>query len=300
MAVPFTLPLQSQVTDENALTTLADVKNEINNNNITTSNNTFTGSNTFRGPVTFENQNYIDVKVPYIELWNLNAAWNVTPSTRKEVSYSAKDKNGITMGALSLARETNGDTTISFHLHAPNGTWSQPGQVLTQIAKADGTLESRASEPPSNANDSRIATCKFVIDKINAISSTLTGTTAPTTSTAGTIGIIYIDTNSGNGYVCVNISDGVYTWKQITYSPVGTEYILEAGNWNTENNSIEISIPGLTIGTPMWIAPTVSEDNSNELNYTTHGIRLKAQQADSIILSCTIIPTENITITIIR
>lgn len=229
MAVPFTLPLQSQVTDENALTTLTDVKNEINNNNITTSNNTFTGSNTFQGPVTFENPNYaasqasyahIDVKVPYIELWNLKTAWNVTPSKRTEAAYSVKDKNGMTMGSFSLARETNGDTTISFHLHAANGVWSQPGQVLSQIIKANGTLESRASEPPANAKDNRIATCKFVIDKINTIPSTLTGTTAPTTSTTGSIGQLYVDTNSGNGYICVNISNGVYNWKQITYSPV--------------------------------------------------------------------------------
>lgn len=130
----------------------------------------------------------------------------------------------------------------------------------------------------------------------------LQGTTAPDTTTVGSIGQFYVDTTTSTGYMCVGIDTTTpsYTWKQITYSPVGTEYILEAGNWNTENNSIEISIPGLTIGTPMWIAPTVSEDNSNELNYTTHGIRLKAQQADSIILSCTIIPTENISITIIR
>lgn len=300
MSIPFTLPLPSQVTDENTLTTLADVKNEINNNSIKESNNTFTGSNTFQGPVIFENQENITVKAPYIQLWNLNAVWNVTPSTRKEVAYSYKDKNGRSMGALALARETNGDTTISFHLLAPNGTWSQPGQVLSQIAKADGTLESRASEPPSDANDSRIATCKFVNDKINAIPGALTGTTPPITSTAGSIGKFYVDTTNGEGYMCVSVSDSTYTWKKITYSPVGTEYILEVGNWNTENNSIEISIPGLTIGTPMWIAPTVSEDNSNETNYVTHGIRLKAQQTDSITLSCTIIPTENISITIIK
>ena len=128
----------------------------------------------------------------------------------------------------------------------------------------------------------------------------LTGTAAPTTSTTGELGEIYIDTTSGNGYMCVNITDGTYTWKNITYTPTGTEYTLAAADWNAENNSIEVSIPGLTVGTPMWIAPTVSEDNSNEMNYTTHGIRLKAQQADSIVLSCTIIPTENISITIIK
>ena len=269
---------------------------------LTTSNNVFTGSNTFQGPIVFENQPNINIKTSYVELWNMDASWNTAPASRKSIAYSFKDKNGTAMGSLALARETNGDTTIGFHVHAQNGSWSQPGQVLSQIAKADGTLESRASEPPADANDSRIATCKFVIDKINTIPNTLTGTTAPSTSTAGSIGQLYIDTTAATGYVCVvaDTTTQEYTWKQITYSPVGTEYILETGNWNTESNSIEVSIPGLTIGTPMWIAPTVSEDNSNEMNYTTHGIRLKAQRADSIVLSCTIIPTENISITIIR
>lgn len=215
MAIPFTLPLQSQVTDENALVTLTDIKNEIDNNNITTSNNTFTGSNIFQGAVIFENQ-------------------------------------------------------------------------------------AETSEPPADANGGQIATCKFVNDKINAIPGTLAGTAAPTTSTTGTIGTIYVDTNSGNGYICVNISDGIYNWKQITYTPNGMEYNLVVADWSTENNSIEISIPGLSINDPMWIAPTISEDNSNESNYIAFGVRMKAQMENAIIISCTTIPTEDISITIIK
>lgn len=75
---------------------------------------------------------------------------------------------------------------------------------------------------------------------------------------------------------------------------------MAAADWNTENNSIEISIPGLTIGTPMWIAPTVSEDNSNESNYSSFGIRMKSQMENAIILTCNIVPTEDISITIIK
>lgn len=44
----------------------------------------------------------------------------------------------------------------------------------------------------------------------------LQGTTAPDTTTVGSIGQFYIDTATGTGYLCVGVADGVYTWKQIT------------------------------------------------------------------------------------
>ena len=49
----------------------------------------------------------------------------------------------------------------------------------------------------------------------------LQNTTAPTTTTAGTIGQFYVDTTNQTGYMCVGIDDTdpnnvIYTWKQIT------------------------------------------------------------------------------------
>ena len=44
----------------------------------------------------------------------------------------------------------------------------------------------------------------------------LQGTTAPDTTTVGSIGQFYVDTATGTGYMCVGVADGVYTWKQIT------------------------------------------------------------------------------------
>lgn len=44
----------------------------------------------------------------------------------------------------------------------------------------------------------------------------LQGTSAPTTSTAGSIGQFYVDTANEVGYLCVGVSGSTYTWKQIT------------------------------------------------------------------------------------
>ena len=44
----------------------------------------------------------------------------------------------------------------------------------------------------------------------------LQGTTAPDTTTVGSIGQFYVDTATSTGYMCVGVSGSTYTWKQIT------------------------------------------------------------------------------------
>lgn len=48
------------------------------------------------------------------------------------------------------------------------------------------------------------------------LSTTTSGSGAPTTATTGTIGSIYIDTSAEEAYMCVKKSGSTYTWKQIT------------------------------------------------------------------------------------
>lgn len=53
---------------------------------------------------------------------------------------------------------------------------------------------------------------KVLNDKITPSS----GSGAPTTSTSGVLGKIYIDTSTDNAYMCTKVSGSTYTWKQIT------------------------------------------------------------------------------------
>ena len=55
----------------------------------------------------------------------------------------------------------------------------------------------------------------------------------------------------------------------------------------------------MTATTTVWIAPSVSADNSNEELYATYGVRGKAQANGSITLGCTTIPPSDIDIEII-
>ena len=61
-----------------------------------------------------------------------------------------------------------------------------------------------------NALDARQG--KVLNDKITPDS----GSGAPTTSTVGILGKIYIDTDTDNAYMCTKVDNGTYTWKQIT------------------------------------------------------------------------------------
>ena len=53
---------------------------------------------------------------------------------------------------------------------------------------------------------------KVLNDKITPSS----GASAPTTSTTGELGKIYIDTSTDSAYMCTKVSGSTYTWKQIT------------------------------------------------------------------------------------
>ena len=127
----------------------------------------------------------------------------------------------------------------------------------------------------------------------------LNGTTAPTNATVGSLGQIYVDTVANEGYVCTNINSGVYTWKRITYTPSSTTITLASSSWNTTTKEYTIPVVGMTSSTIVWLAPSVSADNSNEEAYATYGVRVKAQANGSITLGCTTVPPSNIDIEII-
>ena len=132
----------------------------------------------------------------------------------------------------------------------------------------------------------------------------LNGITAPSTSTVGSLGQIYVDTVADEGYVCTSINttdpnNPVYNWKRITYTPTSTTITLLSESWNTATKEYTIPVVGMTATTTVWIAPSVSADNSNEELYATYGVKGKSQSNGSITLGCTTVPPSNIDIEII-
>ena len=83
-----------------------------------------------------------------------------------------------------------------------------------------GTFSVSLSSDGQRAN-SNTYTVMDATGKIPGARMSLQDTTAPTTSTVGTIGQFYVDTTNQTGYMCVGIDDTdpnnvIYTWKQIT------------------------------------------------------------------------------------
>lgn len=133
------------------------------------------------------------------------------------------------------------------------------------------------------------------------VNTSITGVGVPSTSTVGQLGQIYVDTTNKDGYICVNVDDTTpeYTWKKITYTPTSTTIQVLSANWNPTTKEYTIPVVGLTANTVIWVAPTVSSDNTNEEMFATYGVRAKVQSANTLTLGCTVVPPSNLNIDII-
>lgn len=54
------------------------------------------------------------------------------------------------------------------------------------------------------------------------------GSGAPTTSTEGAVGCLYMDTGTGDVYKCTSATDGVYTWKYLGGTPEALTYLEQS------------------------------------------------------------------------
>lgn len=132
------------------------------------------------------------------------------------------------------------------------------------------------------------------LETVGGGSSVLSGDVVPDSSVDGSKGQIYV-LNGTSAYICV---DELNTWKKIT-SPSSTTLTLSSSSWDSEDKEYVIPVVGLTSSTVVWLAPSVSADNSNEEAYATYGVRVKEQNNGSITLGCTAVPPQNISIELI-
>ena len=169
----------------------------------------------------------------------------------------------------------------------------------TKFLKGDGTWAAVDALPSQSGQSGKFLTTDGTNASWATLDTALNGTTAPTNATVGSLGQIYVDTVANEGYVCTNINSGVYTWKRITYTPSSTTVTLASASWNTTTKEYTLPVVGLTATTIVWLAPSVSADNSNEEAYATYGVRVKAQANGSITLGCTTVPPSNIDVELI-
>lgn len=93
----------------------------------------------------------------------------------------------------------------------------------------------------------------------------ITGTGAPSTSTVGAVGMLYMDTDTGDMYKCVATASGVYTWvgfgsPSASVTKISDVTLLSAG-WvgNASPYSQIVTISGVTENSRVDLAPSVEQ-----------------------------------------
>ena len=226
---------------------------------------------------------------------SLNSSTTTAATNESTGLYTLLNSSGkVPVGryiTMTGADGTNAGTTGS--VPAPSATDN------TKFLKGDGTWATVDALPSQSGQSGKFLTTDGSVASWATLDTALNGTTAPTNATVGSLGQIYVDTVANEGYVCTNINSNVYTWKRITYTPSSTTVTLASSSWNTSTKEYTLPVVGLTSATIVWLAPSVSADNSNEEAYATYGVRVKAQSNGSITLGCSSVPPVDINVELI-
>lgn len=94
------------------------------------------------------------------------------------------------------------------------------------------------------------------------------GSGAPTTTTVGAVGDLYMNTLNGDIYACTSVVNGVYTWT-LTGGGSGTgasvtmsSVTILASAWGTVSESLHsqvVTIPGVTTYSKVDLLPSVEQ-----------------------------------------
>ena len=98
--------------------------------------------------------------------------------------------------------------------------WEQKSGSVSVILidSGDDYCVSASSSVSGSPQASKINATTTEVKKLTALSASVSsGSSAPTTSTVGNVGSLYVD-GSGYAYICTSVSGGVYTWKKMSLS----------------------------------------------------------------------------------
>lgn len=97
-------------------------------------------------------------------------------------------------------------------------------------------------------------------EAIGAAPEMLTGTAAPTTSTVGTVGQMYLNTSTGETFVCTAVSGSTYTWKKTSATPVYPQVAVtvESGSSVTCTDGTT-TLTAISDGTATFIIPNYGD-----------------------------------------
>lgn len=197
--------------DMTGSTNIPEVKTYTAGDGIDITNAIISATNTGKAKVlTTDDYNYPVDNPTEIAAWLLPDGTYEARST--SVWWSTRSSNQNFM-FIKGTTSTNSPYVLKFNsvgaylsLLSNEGSYDSTNEILLN-SNVMNSLTSSSTSYPLAANQGKVLN-----DKITPS----TGASAPTTSTTGTLGKIYIDSSTDNAYICTKVDGNTYTWKQIT------------------------------------------------------------------------------------
>lgn len=134
-----------------------------------------------------------------------------------------------------------------------SGSYDDQTKKIILTLQGGSTVEFSVADLVSGLQTELSATNKLNADYIDYSSSAdkanITGTGAPTTSTAGSVGQMYVDKSTGKVYICTAASGGTYTWTEFVGNYTAGTNVTITGNTISATDTTYSNFVGAGAGT---------------------------------------------------
>ena len=194
------------------------------------------------------------------------------------------------------------ETTVS-NLKINTGTYANIQANLSSIGEDELIITDDKNIPiPSSADNGKVIS----IDsngEFNLISSTLTGSVAPTTSTAANfVGQFYLDTTNSKLYQCIAITSGTpdtYTWQEVGGGTTTTYETYTISSWSALSSSSPYTYQATVTATATIGNDTVVElINDQAVLFATYGFAIGSISGQNVTIYSIGEPSSSVTLKI--
>lgn len=189
--------------------------------------------------LTTADYNYPASDPTYIAAWLLPAGTYTIAEDTVYVGFDTSNYGGYRTGYTFTVLADEGGTAANNHkviispyegtLHIVgrgNGARISEKRLRDAITSVVDNLTSTSYSEPLSAKQGKVL--KDLVDSL-----VIKGAGAPTTSTAGTVGMLYEDTTNGDLYICVDATNP-YTWEEIGAGGSGPTVVQTTGTSTTD------------------------------------------------------------------
>ena len=164
----------------------------------------------------------------------------------------------------SMVGPSGNNTVLGIASHVDNGTSSFEMRYLQNKIDSDHKLSADLID--SSSSD----------DKTYQ-----TGTGAPTTSTEGSVGEMYVDKSTGKVYVCTSTTGGTYTWTEVSGTQVNSDWNASSGVARILNKPSLATVATTGAYSDLTGTPTIPTVNNATLTIQKNGTTVQTFTANA-------------------